>query len=90
MIITCFIYFVFLVFVSHMHKDEMCVFYLMFYTDFTGFLKYNFCFKDLYHRRHQFSLENNLPGEIPDDNDNLRGVNLMRPKYEEGYEKAEE
>jgi hypothetical protein len=76
--------------ISHMHKDEMCVFYLMFYTDYTGFLKDNYCFKEVYQKKNIFSFENSLPGRAPENNDDLRGVFLMRPEYEEGYEKAEE
>ncbi len=55
------------------HADEMCIFYLMFYTDYKGILKDLLCCKDAY----KFSWEDDLPGEAPDNNENLDGVHLI-------------
>ncbi len=58
------------------HADEMCIFYLMYYTDYKGFLKDLRCFKELYDER-KFSWEDDLPGKSPENSENLDGVDLF-------------
>jgi hypothetical protein len=67
---------------GHLHTDEMCVFYLMFYTDYTGVLIDSFCFRELYEDSPKFSWETKLPGRIPPNSDTLEGVHLVRPECE--------
>jgi len=59
----------------------------MFYTDYKGVLEDEYCFQVL-DRLHVFSLEQDLPGRVPLNSDNLHGVYLMRPEYEKGYDQA--
>lgn len=65
---------------GHTHKDEMCVFYLMFYTDYHGKLDNEYCFF-----ANEFTWEDSLPfppNNIPKNSDNLDGVHLRNPSYE--------
>lgn len=62
------------------HTDEMCVFYLLFYTDYQGRLENEYCFFE-----NEFTLEDSLPFpayKIPRNSDSLEGVHLKDPKYE--------
>lgn len=68
---------------GHLHEDEMCVFYLMFYTDYDGVLTDRYCFHDLYEDSgDEFSWENDMPGQAPDNSETLKGVHLVKPEYE--------
>lgn len=71
---------------GHKHADEMCVFYLMFYTDFKGNLKDYYCYyNNDKEANNEYNWEDSYYSKysvIPETSDNLDGVILPRPEYE--------
>lgn len=65
---------------GYKHDDEMCVFYLMFYTDYKKTLEDFYCYKD----GNKFSWRRNLKirTDPPENASNLDGVDLPVPSME--------
>jgi peptidylglycine monooxygenase len=59
------------------NEDEMCNFYIMYYTSYPGLIQNTLCFKDA----QEFTWKESLKLEkTPINADNLDGVNLLRPE----------
>lgn len=65
------------------HEDEMCAFYLMFYTDYKGLLVDEYCYKD----GNRYKWAKKIPTDPPENASNLDGVILIEPENEPKHNK---
>jgi len=63
--------------IGERHTDEMCAFYLQYYTDYPGNLHDIYCYPP-----HIYSFKKNIRSAPPRNSDSLEGVHLIKPEYE--------